>query len=97
VRGGIADILPLVTAADKPDRVGMSGWDCAMRIVRLSTAELGIDPRLLASVPVAGVVPLPPDQRPALIHQKRVEMFRAVSERKSESAGENRFDTGDGF
>jgi tRNA nucleotidyltransferase (CCA-adding enzyme) len=84
VRGGITDILSLVAAADKPDGTGMPGWDSAVRIVRLSTSELGIDPRLLAAVPLDGIVPLSPEQRPALIHQRRVEMFRAVLDIKNE-------------
>ena len=75
VRGGVAVILPLVCAADKPDGSGMPGWGEAVRIVRLPAAALGIDPRLLAAVPVAGVVPLPPDRRSSFIHQKRVELF----------------------
>ena len=76
VRGGVAEILPLVSAADKPDGGGMPGWGEAVRIVRLPAAALGIDPRLLAAVPVAGVVPLPPDRRSTFIHQKRVELYR---------------------
>jgi tRNA nucleotidyltransferase (CCA-adding enzyme) len=93
VRGGITDILSLVAAADKPDGTGMSGWERAVRIVQLSTPELGIDPRLLAAVPLDGIVPLSPEQRPALIHQRRVEMFRAVSDIKNESPRENRLST----
>ena len=96
VRGGISDKLPLVAAADKPDGVGMSGWDNAVRIVHLTTIELGIDPRLMTPVPVEGIVPLPPEQRPAFIHQKRVEMFRSVL-KKNESSEKNRFDTGNRF
>ena len=77
VRGGVADILPLVVAADKPGGAGMPGWENAVRIARLPTAALGIDPRLLADFPVDGVVPLQPRQRPALVRQKRVELFRS--------------------
>jgi tRNA nucleotidyltransferase (CCA-adding enzyme) len=96
VRGGVAGILPLIAAADKPYGGGMSEWEEAVSIVQLPTAELGIDPRLLATLPREGIVPLPPEQRPALIHQRRVEMFRAVSDIKNELPRENRFDTGDG-
>ena len=77
VRSGIAGILPLVAAADKPDGAGMSGWESAVRIVMLTTSELGIDQRLFASVPAGGISPMPPNQRPAYIHQKRVETFRS--------------------
>lgn len=76
-RGGIAAILPLVAAADKAGGAGMPGWSQAIRIVRLSTEELGIDPRVFADDVGTGFATVPPAQRPALIHQKRVEAFRA--------------------
>ena len=96
VRGGISERLPLVAVADKPDGVGMLDWDSAVWVVQLPTAELGIDPRLLAPVPIEGIVPLSPEQRSSFIHQKRVEMFRSVV-KKNESSEKNRFDTRDRF
>ena len=78
VRGGVARILPLVTGADRNEGDGMTGWDRAVEIVQLTTAALGIDPRLLTTFPTDGVVPLRPDQRQAFLHQKRVELFRAT-------------------
>ncbi len=93
VRGGVAVMLPLVAAADSPVGGEMCGWDDAVRIVQLPTASLGIDPRLLAALPLDGVIPLSPAQRPALIHQKRVEAFRAVMSEKNMKIVKNRFDT----
>ena len=86
VKGKIAASLPLIVAADKPGGEGMPGWDEAIRVVRLTTTELDIDPRLLGAHPIDGVVPLPPEQRPALIHQKRVEVFRELVKPKNSSS-----------
>ena len=75
----------------------MPGWDSAVWIVKLPTTELGIDSRLLASVSVDGIVPIPPELRPLLIHQKRAEVFRDLCNTKKEQPEKNRFDTGDRF
>jgi tRNA nucleotidyltransferase (CCA-adding enzyme) len=87
VRGGVALMLPLVVAADNPDGIGMTGWEQAVEVVQLSTAALGIDPRLLAALPVDGVIPLLPARRTAFVHQKRVERFRLTQHEKNEDQG----------
>jgi len=68
LKAGIADILPLVSAADKPEGSGPGGWRAAVRIAGLTTAELGIDRERLMVIPV--------DDRQAFIIQKRTETFR---------------------
>lgn len=70
VRGGIDTILPLVSRADKPGGLSMPGWDAAVRVAKMTTAELGIDRVKLESMPVAG--------RSDYLLQKRVEMLRLV-------------------
>lgn len=42
-KSGIADILPLVSSADKPDGSGMTGWEAALQVIAMKTTELGID------------------------------------------------------
>lgn len=68
IKGGIAGILPLVSAADKPGGLPITGWDDAVRVAGMSTVELGIDGEKLAEMPVRN--------RPAFILQKRVEVLR---------------------
>lgn len=70
VRGGIDTILPLVSRADKPGGLSMAGWDTAVRVAKMSSAELGIDRVKLESMPVAG--------RSDYLLQMRVEMLRLI-------------------
>ena len=70
IKAGIVEILPVVSAADKPGGTPISGWDHAIRIARMSTRELGIDQEKLEAMPV--------DNRPTFILQKRVETFRGL-------------------
>ena len=84
VRAGVAGLLPLVAAADKGEGGPLPGWEEAVRIVGLSTVALGIDPRLFSALPVDGIIPLHSTQRPAFIHQKRVELFRRLPSEKKE-------------
>jgi tRNA nucleotidyltransferase (CCA-adding enzyme) len=76
VKAGITDILPLVSAADKPGGTVPRQWKKASEIASMSSRELGIDQEQLESMPVTA--------RSAHIHQKRVEMFR------DSASGENR-------
>jgi len=69
LKAGITGILPLVTAADYPaGAVGCENWEEAVRVVRMTTDELGIDPLRLISIPEG--------KRSAFILQKRVERLR---------------------
>ncbi len=69
-KSGIAEILPLVSSADRPGAAGMVGWSEAVRVSRMTTAELGIDQeRLLA---------MAPEDRPPFILQKQVESLRRL-------------------
>ena len=70
IKAGIADILPLVSAADKPGGTKPGTWREALRIAGMSSADLGIDPQVLER--------MPPDKRVDHILQKRVELFRAT-------------------
>lgn len=51
-KAGIAEILPLVSAADKPDGSGMTGWETVLQVITLPTAELGIDQEALLQMPI---------------------------------------------
>jgi tRNA nucleotidyltransferase (CCA-adding enzyme) len=69
IRGGVADILPLVSKADKPGNGCMGGWERALAVARMTTAELGIDPQAMDL--------LEPSKRSGLVLQKRVEALRS--------------------
>lgn len=68
IKAGVAGILPLVSAADKPGGLPMAGWDDAVRIAGMSTRELGIDQEKLEAMPA--------ENRPPFILQKRVDVLR---------------------
>ncbi|MEI6209770.1 MAG: HD domain-containing protein [Desulfuromonadales bacterium] len=70
IKAGIIEILPLVSAADKPGNIQISGWDDAVRIAASSASELGVDIEKLESMPI--------DKRPAFIMQKKIKVFREV-------------------
>lgn len=67
LKAGIADIIPLVSAADKVYGSTPDDWNRAVQVARMSTAELGIDPLRLDG--------MPPEHRADFIHRKRVERF----------------------
>jgi tRNA nucleotidyltransferase (CCA-adding enzyme) len=70
LKSGIAEILPLVSAADRPGAGGMEGWHEAVRVARMTTAELGIDQeRLLA---------MAPEDRSPFILQQQVASLRRL-------------------
>ena len=52
VKAGIAEILPLVSAADKPDGSGMTGWETVLQVIAMTTAELGIDQEAFLQMPI---------------------------------------------
>lgn len=65
---GIAEILPLVSSADKPDGSGMNGWATVLGIIAMTTKELGIDQNTLMEMPVL--------HRASHIHHKRIQLLR---------------------
>lgn len=71
IKGGIARILPLVSAADKPGGLPLAGWDDVVRVAGMNTRELGIDLEKLEAMPGRN--------RSSFILQKRVEMLRGSS------------------
>ena len=72
VKSGIAEILPLVSAADKHCGTGMTSWEKAVQTVQMNTLELGIDPSVLAAMPVGN--------RADYILQKRIDALRRQSD-----------------
>ena len=70
IKAGIADILPLVSAADKSGGMEPGGWRETLRIAGMSSADLGIDLQDLER--------MQPTKRVDHILQKRVEKFRAT-------------------
>lgn len=75
LKGGIAKILPIVSAADKADCVVSEDWFEAVRIAGMTSLELGIRITRLAE--------LPPGKRSGLIFQKKVERFQIERVRSS--------------
>jgi tRNA nucleotidyltransferase (CCA-adding enzyme) len=81
INAGITRILPLVSAADKGVDREPSDWETVLRIARMTTAELGIEPQQLAGIPTEqrqdfilqkGVLELRKDSRDkGRIHEKR--------------------------
>jgi tRNA nucleotidyltransferase (CCA-adding enzyme) len=69
IKAGIVEILPLVSAADKPGGLPMVRWDDAVRVAGMSTRELGIDQKKLEAMTI--------ENRPPFILQKRVELLRS--------------------
>lgn len=70
IKGGIAAILPQLTAADWPEGPGMPDWPLALAAARRSSAQLGISSEQLEK--------LAPAERGALILQRRIEYFRRM-------------------
>ncbi len=70
VKAGIEEILPLVSAADKPDALDVSGWRITAEVARMGAQELGIDPERLERTA--------PGQRSTLILQKRIARLRTT-------------------
>jgi tRNA nucleotidyltransferase (CCA-adding enzyme) len=70
VRAGIGAILPLVSAADKPDGAGMPGWREALAVAAMGTDELGIALDRLEA--------MQPEARTGYLLQKRIEAYREI-------------------
>jgi tRNA nucleotidyltransferase (CCA-adding enzyme) len=68
VKAGISSILPVVAMADKPGSMAPRGWEQALEVAAMSTAEVGIDVERLSAMPT--------ENRSSFILQKRVEMLR---------------------
>lgn len=67
-KSGIASILPIVAAADKPGNTTPGGWEQALEVAAMTTAGLGIEIERLSTMPA--------DNRASFILQRRVEMLR---------------------
>lgn len=70
VKGGVAEILQMVSEADHGSVNLSDGWEQAVRIAGMGLVELGIDLQRLER--------LPAEQRGAIIHQRRVERMRTL-------------------
>ena len=68
IKAGIVEILPLVSAADKPGNQPIAGWDDAVRVAGMNSRELGIDQEKLEAMPV--------ENRASFMLQKRVDRLR---------------------
>jgi len=69
-KGGIVDILPLVSAADSPGGMDMELWGRLSEVASMTTRQLGIDNKRLQLVPE--------EDRGELILQRRVVMLRTL-------------------
>jgi tRNA nucleotidyltransferase (CCA-adding enzyme) len=70
IKGGIADILPLVSAADKAGGTEPGEWREVLRVAGMSSTDLGVELQDLER--------MQPPARADFILQKRVERFRAT-------------------
>lgn len=69
LKAGITDVLPLVSAADKPGTTEIQGWDTVVAIAGMATLELGIAEGQLETMAIG--------KRRPFIFQKRIERFRS--------------------
>jgi tRNA nucleotidyltransferase (CCA-adding enzyme) len=76
IKAGIVDILPSVSASDKPGGQPLAGWKHAVRVAGMNTQQMEIDLEKLLAMPI--------EARPAFIMQKRVEEFRGKTSRQPE-------------
>jgi tRNA nucleotidyltransferase (CCA-adding enzyme) len=74
LKGGIEHFLPLVVAADNGDP--MPGWEHALRVASLNSAQLRIDPALYQNGEQGLSPGNPPEKLQQVIMQRRVEEFR---------------------
>ena len=73
-KGGIGSILPLVVAADCGGE--LPGWENALRVAALNSAQLGIDPAAYQNGPAAAAGQNQTEKLQQVIMQRRVEEFR---------------------
>ncbi len=76
-KAGIAGILPIVSAADKPGNTTPPEWPLTVQVSDMNCAQLGIDERSLA--------PIPPSKRSEIILQKRLAYYRQAVEKLLQS------------
>jgi len=70
IRSGVADILPLISGADKPENDCSEAWGKAVTVAGLNMSELGVDTQALEL--------LEPSERSGFILQKRVEALKSL-------------------
>ncbi len=68
-KAGIAEILPIVSAADKPGNSTPADWYKALTLAAMNSEQLGIDLSWLMSMPA--------EHRADLVQQKRVKQYRS--------------------
>lgn len=71
IKAGITDILPLVSMADKGGGLEIKGWESAIHVSRMTTADLGIDRVQLETMPA--------ENRADFVLQQRIKMLRSYS------------------
>ncbi len=76
LKGGIAEILPLISVADKADCCEHVGWNEALRVSGMTTTELGITTEKMNELSAG--------KRAEYLFQKKVDMFRATMVKLSE-------------
>ncbi len=69
IRAGITDLVPLISGADKPGNNCMEGWERAVAVAGMNTADLGIDPLTIEM--------MKPSKRSEFVLQKRVEALKS--------------------
>lgn len=70
-KAGIAEILPIVSAADKPGNSISADWRQALVLAAMNSEQLAVDQNRLMTMPA--------EQRSGLILQKRIEQYRSRS------------------
>jgi tRNA nucleotidyltransferase (CCA-adding enzyme) len=68
-KAGIAEILPIVSAADKPGNSTPADWQQALNVAVMNSEQLGISQEQIAALSAT--------KRSGLIEQKRIEQFRS--------------------
>jgi tRNA nucleotidyltransferase (CCA-adding enzyme) len=69
-KGGIAAILPIVAAADKPGNRIPEQWPQALAIAAMNSAQLGLNADRIPAMPI--------EQRAGFVLQKKVELLRSI-------------------
>ncbi len=75
IKAGIAEILPLISAADKPGGLPMAGWDTVVRVAGMNSGELGIARGVLETLPLRDRTPLLLQKRVAVLRELRTVSF----------------------
>lgn len=72
LRAGISEILPIVSAADKPVEESSGDWQGLLEVAQMNLMQLGISQEMIES--------MQPSKRSAYILQKKVEVLKSSSE-----------------